>query len=96
MEETIDYNFIAYSNHFEFSGVKLAFRKKELFNISATPKYIPKTDNGWWIGRNLLTEAKVKEFKDNGNIKAEPIKIDISSVQWFRQIELHECFNLNK
>ena len=31
---------ITYSNHLEFNGILMAFRKKELFNISNTPQHI--------------------------------------------------------
>ena len=88
--ETIDYNFITYSNYLEFKGRKLAFRKKLLFDITIVPKLINKSEQGWWIGRKLLTESKAKEL-----IKNEEVKVDISNLQWFRQCEFDECFNLN-
>ena len=44
MEENPNKYEITYSNHFEFEGERLAFRKKLLFNISGIPKYIPFTE----------------------------------------------------
>lgn len=88
---TIDTYFITYSNWFEFNGFILAFRKKELFDITGIPKYIKRSEQGWWIGRKLLTPSKAKELYIN-----EPKKVDISCLQWYRQIELDECFNLER
>ena len=44
---------ITYSNSFEFKGILLAFRKKELFDISKLPIHIPfnKIANCWLIKR---------------------------------------------
>ena len=88
----IDEFIITYSNYLEFSGQILSFRKKELFNLtSGLPKYIKRSEQGWWFGRILLTPQKAKEL-----IKHEPKQVDVSPLQWYIQIELNECFNLNK
>jgi hypothetical protein len=79
---------ITYSNHFEFEGRVLAFRKKELFDITETPKHI-KFVGHWNINRKQLSISKAKEL-----IKQEPKQVDVTSLQWYRQIELNECFNL--
>jgi hypothetical protein len=86
---------ITYSNHLEFNGVLLAFRKKELFNISNIPQHIKQVNingsYGWWINRKFLTVTKAKEL-----IKQEPKQVDVTNLQWYLQIELNECFNLWK
>jgi hypothetical protein len=91
--ETLDKYFINYSNYFEFNGVKLAFRKRLLFNISSTPKLINRCENngsdGWWINREWLSISKAKELIIN-----EDATIDVSDLQWYAQCHLDECFNL--
>jgi hypothetical protein len=83
-------NIITYSNHFYFEGVRLAFRKKELFNISETPKYIPYNEDGFWIvNRKQLTKLKAKELIIN-----KPIYVDVSDLSWHIQCHLEEVFNL--
>jgi hypothetical protein len=83
--------FIEYSNQLDFVGRKLAFRKGFLFDITATPTFIKfnKLSNCWIVNRCQLTISKAKELT-----KKEPIKVDVSDMQWYRQIELQECFNL--
>ena len=55
--ETIDNPYIiTYSNHFVFESKTFAFRKKELFDISGIPSLIARTEQGWWIGRKLLSK----------------------------------------
>ena len=89
---TIDEYIITYSNHLEFCGQLLSFRKKELFNLtSGTPLHVKKSNQGWWFDRSLLTPQTAKEL-----IKHEPKQIDVSNLQWYLQIELDECFNLEK
>ncbi len=83
---------ITYSNHFYFEGVKLAFRKKELFDISEQfPNYIPfnKIANCWLIRRKQLTLSKAKELIIN-----KPISVDVSYLQWYQQENLNHVFNL--
>lgn len=85
---------ITYSNHLEFNGKILAFRKKLLFDISNKIPSLVKQVNingslGWWVNRKFLTVTKAKEL-----IKHEPKAVDVSELQWYRQIELDECFNL--
>lgn len=83
--------FITYSNYLIFDGVKLAFRKKELFNINTIPIHIPFNINAncWIVNRKQLTLKKVKELLVN-----EPQKIDVSELQWYQQINLDKVFNL--
>ncbi len=92
-ELTIDSGYIiTYSNYLNFEGRLLAFRKKELFELSnGIPIYIKRSEQGWWFGKKLLTPLKAKEL-----IKNEPKQIDVSNLQWYLQIELDECFNLEK
>ena len=84
---------ITYSNYLEFNGVLLAFRKKELFNISNIPQHIKQVNingsYGWWVNRKFLTVTKAKEL-----IKQEPKQIDVTSLQWFEQEKLNGVFNL--
>lgn len=81
---------ITYSNHFEFNGARLAFRKKLLFDITTnTPRFIP-NDNGYWlVNRKQLTPLAAK-----GLIKNKAITVDISHLQMYQQCHLEECFNL--
>lgn len=85
----IDNYIITYSNRFEFNGRKLAFRKKLLFDITETPKLINKSDQGWWVNRQLLTIGRVKEIIIN-----EPAEVNVSNLPWYVQIHIDECFNL--
>ncbi len=88
--ETIDNPYIiTYSNHFVFESKTFAFRKKELFDISGIPSLIARTEQGWWIGRKLLSKAKAKKL-----VKHEPKEVDISNLQWFEQEKLNGVFNL--
>lgn len=85
-------NIITYSNYFYFEGERLAFRKKELFNITGLPKHIQFNKNGFWIvKRKQLTVSKAKELIIN-----QPIEIDVTNLAWHTQIELDEVFNLEK
>lgn len=88
-ELTIEKYIITYSNYLEFEGRKLAFRRKELFDITNLPFYIPRTTQGYWIGRKLLSPKTAESL-----IKRESIKVDVSSMQWYQQEELNEVFNL--
>lgn len=82
---------ITYSNHLIFEGQTLAFRKKELFNISNIPTLIEFNvkANCWIINRKQLTRAKAKEL-----IKNEPKQVDVSDMQWYSQEQLNHVFNL--
>jgi hypothetical protein len=83
--------FITYSNSFYFEGELLAFRKKQLFNISNTPKLIPYNEkcSCWIVNRKQLTILKAKELVNN--VKTV---VDVSNLQWFNQINLDHVFNL--
>lgn len=83
--------FITYSNSFYFDGVLLAFRKKELFKITDTPKLIQFNENAncWIINRKQLTLSKAKELITNNKITK-----DLSNLQWYQQINLDNVFNL--
>lgn len=84
---------IIYSNHFVFNGRVLAFRKKELFDITEQPIHIPFNLNTrcWIVNRKQLTAKKAARL-----VKFESKQVDISHLQWYIQIELDECFNLEK
>jgi hypothetical protein len=83
---------ITYTNFLIFEGRKLAFRKKELFDISTNiPSHIPFNSiaNCWLINRKQLTKSKAKEL-----ITMRPIEVDVTSFQWFVQEQLNHVFNL--
>ncbi len=75
MNEPTPYKII-YSNHFEFEGRTLAFRKQELFDITNLPKHIPFVGH-WNVNRKQLSKSKAKEL-----VKMEPKVIDVSDLQW--------------
>lgn len=84
---------IVYSNYFILENRVFAFRKKELFDITFIPKILELKDNnnclGYWINSRWYSLYKIK------NLVIKEIKeIDISSLQWFEQINLQEVFNL--
>lgn len=94
MTSTLDNDyFITYSNYFKVDDKTFSFRKKELFDISDIPKKIDLKDNngskGYWINRNWFSLSKIKEL-----INKQEIKVDVSSLQWHKQIELDKVFNL--
>lgn len=90
MKDTIIEKYIiTYSNSFVFEGQTFAFRKKELFNVTEMPKIIKRSNQGWWIGRVLLTESKVKEL-----LTKTEVKKDITDLQWYQQEQLNNVFNL--
>ena len=70
----------------------MTFRKKELFNISGIPKWIPFNDkvNCWLVNRKQLTVSKSKELITDKNIA-----VDVSDLQWYLQENLNGVFNLN-
>lgn len=84
---------IKYSNHFKIENRVFAFRKKFLFDITTIPKYLPLQNNsgsnGYWINRKWYSVSKLKDI-----VISEPKEVDVSNLQWYRQIELDECFNL--
>lgn len=84
---------ITHSNYLEFEGRLLAFRKNFLFDITGIPSYIPFNESAqaWIINRKQLSKLRAKQLYKN-----EPKKVDVSCLQWYRQIELDECFNLDR
>ena len=82
---------ITYSNSFEFEGILLAFRKKELFDISKLPIHIPfnKIANCWLIKRKQLTLSKSQDLITN-----KQITVDVTDLQWYQQEQLNHVFNL--
>jgi hypothetical protein len=93
MEKPNNEYFITYSNHFIFENQKLAFRKKELFNINNLPIHVEFNEkaNAWLINRKHLSKSKAKELLIN-----EPKLVDVSDLQWHRQIQLDAVFNLKE
>jgi len=94
MEQNLDNNyFITYSNHFELESRIFAFRKKQLFDITAVPKCLELKDNnscqGYWINRKWFSLSKLKPL-----VKIENKVIDVSDLQWYDQIKLDHVFNL--
>lgn len=86
---------ITYSNHFKIGNKTFAFRKKNLFEITRIPNYKPLQINntcyGYWIERKWHSLPALQDM-----VIKEPKEVDVSNLQWFVQIELDECFNLNK
>lgn len=84
---------ITYSNHIEFNGKVLAYRKKILFDITSIPNALFLTNNngshGYWINRKWLSESRIKALLIN-----EPKQVDVSSLQWYQQINLDKVFNI--
>lgn len=92
LQKNLDNNyFIEYSNYFEFEGKTFSFRKKELFDITAMPKYLELNNNnncfGYWINRKWLSLSKISEI-----IKKEVKIVDVSDLQWYYQIKLDHVF----
>lgn len=77
---------ITYSNHLEFEGRVLAFRKQELFDITNSPIHIQfnQSAQAWIVNRKQLSKTKAKEL-----IKHEPKKVDVSDLQWYIQEQLN-------
>ena len=82
---------IEYSNHFEFNGCLLSFRKQELFDITDMPKHIPfnQVANCWIVNRKQLSKTKAQEL-----VKKEPVVKDVTELQWYQQAQLKHVFNL--
>ena len=92
--ETLDNTYIiTYSNHFEFNGKVLAYRKKVLFDITSIPNALFLTNNngsnGYWINRKWLSESRIKALLIN-----ESKQVDVSSLQWYQQINLDKVLNI--
>lgn len=83
--------FITYSNYLIFEKQILAFRKKELFNITNIPTLINfnESSNAWIVNRKHLSKKKASELIVN-----EPKRVDVSNLQWYQQINLDNVFNL--
>ena len=79
---------ITYSNWFEFEGRILSFRKRELFDITETPKHIPFVGH-WNVNRKQLSKSKAKKL-----VKNESKSVDVSNLQWYQQEQLNNVFNL--
>ena len=82
---------ITYSNYFILEGRTFSFRKKQLFDITETPKLIELKDNnnclGYWINRRWYSLSRLKDL-----IVMEKKVVDISDLQWYEQIKLEEVF----
>lgn len=83
--------FITYSNYLIFENQILAFRKKELFNITNIPTLIPFNNSAkaWIVNRKHLSKLKASQLLIN-----ESKQVDLSHLQWYQQINLDEVFNL--
>lgn len=91
MEKPNNDYFITYSNYLIFENQTLAFRQKQLFNITNIPTLINFNEraNCWIVNRKQLTKSKAKELLIN-----EPKKVDVSDLQWYQQEQLNHVFNL--
>ena len=89
---TIDKPYIIkYSNSLHFAGRLLAFRKKLLFDITTgIPQYIPRSNQGWWVNRKLLTRTKAAQITTNVEVS-----VDVTHLQWYQQLQYDECIKLN-
>lgn len=85
--------FITYSNNFEIDNKTFAFRKQILFDITTTPIKLHLKENsgseGYWINRSWFTLSKIQTL-----IKKVEINVDVSHLQWNKQIQLDYVFNL--
>jgi hypothetical protein len=83
--------FITYSNYFVLEGRTFSFRKKQLFDITNTPKLIELKDNnnclGYWINRKWYSLSRLKNL-----VVMEKKVVDVSNLQWYEQIKLNEGF----
>lgn len=79
--------FITYSNYFIIDGRTFSFRKKQLFDITSTPKLITLKDNnnclGYWINRKWYSLSRLK-----GMVILKDMIVNISDLQWYEQINL--------
>ena len=94
LHKTLDNEyFITYSNYFKVDNKTFSFRKQVLFDITETPKYLELKNNngsnGYWINRQWFSLSKIK-----GLIQKEEIKVDVSDLQWYKQIQIDYVFNL--
>jgi hypothetical protein len=82
---------ITYSNYLKFEGRKLAFRKRELFDITDSPIWIPFNEkaNCWIVNRKQLSKSKAEDL-----IIKQQVTVDVSNLQWYEQEQLNGCFNL--
>jgi hypothetical protein len=84
---------ILYTNYFKIENKIFAFRNKVLFDITNTPTNLHLKDNngskGYWINRQWHSLSKIKSL-----IVKDEIIVDVSDLQWYRQIELNQVFNL--
>jgi hypothetical protein len=82
---------ITYSNYFIIEGKTFSFRKKQLFDITNTPKLIELKDNnnclGYWINRKWYSLSRLKDL-----VVMEKKVVDVSDLQWFEQIKLDSVF----
>ena len=85
--------FITYSNYFKISQKTFSFRQKILFDITEIPLKLELKNNGgsdgYWINRDWYSLSKIESM----TVK-NPIKVDVSDLQWNIQINLDHCFNL--
>jgi len=91
MEKPNNTYFITYSNYLIFENQTLAFRQKQLFNITNLPIHIDFNSkaNCWIVNRKQLTKSRIKELLIN-----EPKKVDVTELQWYQQEQLNHVFNL--
>ena len=85
---------ILYTNYFKIENRTFAFRNKVLFDITKTPTNLDLKDNngskGYWLNRQWYSLSKIKSL-----IVKDEIILDVSDLQWYRQIELNQVFNLS-
>jgi hypothetical protein len=84
--------FITYSNYFKIQNRTFSFRKQVLFEVTNIPLKLELKDNGgskgYWINRDWFSISKIQRI-----VVKEEISVDVSSLQWYQQINLDHVFN---
>ncbi len=86
-DNSIDWDFVKYTNKIVFNGRTLAFKNKILFDITGIPKRLEMINNsgvlGWYVNNKFLSRNYAK-----GAIILENTTINIKSIQWFEQVNI--------
>jgi len=74
---------VTYTNYLEFNSRKLAFKAKNLWDITDTPRMIPQSEKGWYVNRMLLTLMQAKSL-----VKTKETTINLDGIQWYLQEQI--------
>lgn len=84
---------ITYTNYFKIGNSTFAFRKRELFDISNVPVIKQQIEvsgcKGYWLIGKFHSLSSLQKI-----VVVEPVKVDVSDLQWNIQIQLNHVFNL--